>query len=805
MTSPNDWNIKTFTIICISLISADWLLVILHLNGINIPLIHQLIGFICLTLVPGYVILRILKIHNINTLEGLLYASGISIIYVYTVGFLANFILPSLGIANPISLIPILLCLTIILLPLFILAFYTDKGFVPTRQIAPFKCGKPLKESWRAFNPWLVCLLLPLLSIIGTLLINHCHINSLIFILLFSICVILILASLKKFFTPTSYAFVLFFTSLSLLYQTTLLSTSLVGSDVHLEYGISKAVIDNGYWNYSLPISINSCLAIVIFTPVYSLVLNMSPIWIIKLIYPIVFSLLPIAIFRAYRIQTNPYFAAIAALFFITTPMFFMDMPQLARQQIAELFFGLVILLMIDRRLNMLCRTILATLFSIGVITSHYGLGTGYLGYVLSSIIIIYLLKSRIGCRIWQFIIGKNRLLPDLKLPSAFSIKSAIFLISISSVFLVAYYSTIASGVAMGGLQLITYTMNNIFQSLTNITTSTITSIPTDNHSVLNAILNTVYPVEPLTNTAMGLDFLTASTGGQIWRIFQYLVEICLIIGSLVLFFNPTVLGEKIRAEYLALTATSILILLGLFVLPIYGWGMGSVRIWHITLIIMSPLFVLGGAFLARQSAKLISLVVSKVKQIKLPPNIMDYVKYNVILIVIPYFLFNSGVFFELCGITQTATIDIPYSIALSNYRTDVSTAFNYQDTDATDWAIKHGDENFAYLTDYSGGKFFSHYVIEQRKVSVFAYYKPDDDIPIYFYRNYAHGPYYIMLYTWNAEKGKLVVGTQYGSRKYLEFNSIPGLVDMLTKGNLVYNNNKAAVVLSNLLPDVQN
>ncbi|MDD5311767.1 MAG: DUF2206 domain-containing protein [Dehalococcoidia bacterium] len=805
MTSPNDWNIKTFSITCISIISADWLSVALHLNGINIPVIHQLLGFVLLSLVPGYIILRILKIHNINVLESLLYASGISIIYVYVVGSLANFILPLLGIVSPISLIPILLSFTSLILPLLFLGYYIDKDFIINKPITPATCERTINKPWRILNPWLLCLLLPLFSILGTLLINHYQINGLIFTLLFIICIIIILAALRKFFTPTSYAFVLFFTSLSLLYQTTLLSTSLVGSDVHLEYGVSKAVIDNGYWEYSLPISINSCLAIVLFTPVYSLVLNMSSIWIIKLIYPIVFSLLPLAIFRAYRIQTNPYFAFIAALFFITTPMFFMDMPQLARQQIAELFFGLVILLMLDRRLNMVCRTILATLFSIGVIASHYGLGTGYIGYILSSLAILLIIRSKIGRNAWQFIIGKNKLLPDLKLPPAFNIKSSLILIVVSAVFIIVYYSSIASGVAMGGLQLIAYTANNIFHNLTNLSSSTITPLPADNHSVLNAIITTVSPIEPLTNTAIGLDFFTSSTGGQVWRVFQYLVEICLIIGSLLLFFNPTVLGEKLRAEYLALTGTSILILLGLFIVPIYGWGMGSVRIWHITLIVMSPLFVLGGAFLVKQLAKLASFVVSKFKQIELSSNIFDYVKYNVILIVIPYFLFNSGIFFELCGITQTATIDIPYSIALSNYRTDVSTAFNYQDTNATDWAISHGDENSAYLTDYSGGKFFSHYVIQKRKVSIFAYYKPDDDIPIYFYRNYPHGPYYIMLYTWNTEKGKLVVGTQYGSRKYLEFNSIPGLVNMLAKGSLIYNNNKATIVLSNLLPDVQN
>ena len=87
--------------------------------------------------------------------------------------------------------------------------------------------------------------------------------------------------------------------------------------------------------------------------PVYSLLLNMDITWLFKIVYPFLFSLMPLALFRIFRLQIKPQYAFLAVAFFITMPMFTMDMTQLVRQQVSELFFVLVILLMVDRRLTM--------------------------------------------------------------------------------------------------------------------------------------------------------------------------------------------------------------------------------------------------------------------------------------------------------------------------------------------------------------------------------------------------------------------------------------------------------------------
>jgi uncharacterized membrane protein len=45
--------------------------------GITIPVLRQLIGFVYLTFMPGMVILRIFRLHQLGNIKAILYASGI--------------------------------------------------------------------------------------------------------------------------------------------------------------------------------------------------------------------------------------------------------------------------------------------------------------------------------------------------------------------------------------------------------------------------------------------------------------------------------------------------------------------------------------------------------------------------------------------------------------------------------------------------------------------------------------------------------------------------------------------------------
>ena len=794
--------------------------------GFDIPGLRQLVGFLFLTFVPGILLLRILKIHNVGIIESLLYSVGLSLAFVMATGVVANFALPPLGISHPIALAPLTATFTVFFLILCFLAYARDKNFRPVNPL-PEDSEKNVKPG-STLKPVLLAILLPLLAILGASLVNSYHNNTLLLALIFIIAVLVILVAFNKVIPTRTYPFMIVMMAMALLYQTTLISNYLVGSDIHLEYYLGELVIENGYWDATIPSSINSCLSIVMLAPIYSLLLNMDIVWLFKVIYPLFFCLLPLALFHIFRLQIGSRYAFLATFFFIAMPMFFMDMAQLVRQQICELFFVLVILLMVDRKLTLIQRTALVLIFGFGVVVSYYGLGTGYtIGYLTFGALVLIIIKSRPGRTLWQWLVGKSNTLPsDLTSAGAFTKKALAIIVGLSLIFMFVYYGVTASGAGLSGSRVAT----NIAQGTTEQIIHGITTPPTEtppaetpptetppaetpptetppaetpptetppaetpamvelpsfiqNITARFPMLNPLFK-EPLTQTALGLDFPLASLGGKAWRIFQYLVELCLVVGFFRLIFRPKTPGFEFKAEYLSLTIVSALILLGTFVLPTYGWGMGSVRIFQITLLLMAPLFLLGGEVIGYGIVKLARVFRKGFASSRLSLDSPVPLRFLVLAILIPYFIFNSGVVFELSRSQTTHFINMPYSIALSSYRVDVNTVFTGQDVAAAEWFSRVAEEDCVVYADHHSGKLFLEQIDFPCRVAGVPGNTKEVCSPGYFY-----------LRAWNIQKKALTFGTTYAGRQSVGFDDLPWLMQAVEKSDRIYNNGGAQVL----------
>ncbi len=720
-------------------------------------------------------------------------------------GVVANFALPPLGISRPIALLPLLLIITLALLLLCLLAYIRDKGFRPSSQ----SDNQTSESVWQSFRtnpaPYLLAVLLPLLAILGAVLVNSYQNNTLLLALIIIIVLIIGLVAFNKFIPPRVYPFMIFMMAMALIYQTTLISSNLVGSDIHLEHYLGNIVVENGYWDATTGTAVNSCLSIVMLAPIYSLLLNMDIVWLFKIVYPLLFCLAPLAIFHILHLQIRPRYAFLATVFLISMPMFTMDMAQLARQQLSELFFVLVILLMVDRKLTLIQRTTLVLIFGFGVVVSHYGMGTGYIGYLVFGALVLIIIKSRPARTLWQWLIGKSNSLPaDLTSPGAFNKKVLVIIVGVSLVFMLGYYSVVASGTALGGSQVAVLIAQDattgIIHGIATPPTKTPpaetppTETPTmvelpgfiQNITARFPMLNPFFK-EPLTQTALGLDFPLASPGGKVWRIFQYLVELCLIVGFIRLIFRPEKLG-KFKAEYISLTIVSIFILLGVFVLPSHGYGLGGVRIFGITLLLMAPLFLFGGEVIAYGIVKLARVFRRGFTSSRLSLENPAFLQSLILVVLIPYFIFNSGVVFELSRSQTTNFIDMPYSIALSSYRVDITTTFTKQDTAAADWLSEIAGDYPIYV-DHHGSKLEGVYLKPFCKPSCEVRQFPRDARGI-------SSPSYIYLRTWNTQKREVTFATAYAARQSVSFDDLPWFVQAMEKSDRVYNNGRAEILL---------
>ncbi len=203
----NDWKFSQFIKLILLVQFLQLIFVGLNLKGINIPVIAQLIGFIYLTFIPGYLILRILKIHEIGNVKSLLYSVGLSIASVMFIGFIINIALPLIGIYNPLSIIPLTVSITLYVIVLSIISYICDKDFSAPNKI----------ETSDFFTPsFLFLTLIPFVAIFGSYSITNYHTNIISMFLLVLIALTFILVVFDK-IPKKWYTFTVWIVSISLI------------------------------------------------------------------------------------------------------------------------------------------------------------------------------------------------------------------------------------------------------------------------------------------------------------------------------------------------------------------------------------------------------------------------------------------------------------------------------------------------------------------------------------------------------------------------------------------------------------
>jgi uncharacterized membrane protein len=760
---PSNWPIKRCLIFCLIILLVMLGLAGLASSGFDIPVLQQVIGFIFLTFIPGVLILRILRIHKINLIEGLAYSVGLSLASVMFIGALVNFVLPILHIAEPISLLPITIVLGAYIVILMIIAYIRDRDYVDTAET------KLLDKVQMA--PILFLVLLLLLTILGITLIDDYQNNVLLLIVLLAIAGVIALAAFGKFIQPVIYPLALFIIGLCLLYQTSLLSPYLVGTDIYTEYHFYNLVASKGFWDSSIASPVNSCLSITVLAPIYMLLLNISGIWMFKVVYPLLFALVPVILFHIFNQQMSAKKAFLAAFFFISVPTFFLEMPALCRQQIAELFLALIILLLVDRRIYWRPRLTLVIIFSFSMIVAHYALGIIGFVYMVIGLSLIFLIRSQVFRRAWGWFTRKFGGLPEnLTAPGALPGKGLIILIAVYVTFGIIWYATIASGVDLAQL-------NTIFKSQLNTITSGAGLLPNAFHTTLK-----FGPPASLIQTALGLDFAQSSIQGKIFRIFQYITELFLILGFFRLIFKPR--GLRFTAEYIAFSVISALLILVSIFLPYFAVPLNITRIYHIALITLAPFCILGGEAVWLGIGSIWRRIKKRSGHKENEDN-QTALRLIALAVLIPYFLFTSGLIYEVTGQKVTDKVDTPYSIALSSYRLDLAGVFNVRDGAAARWLMQKVTNETNVYVDSHSSKLLTFYEFPGKIEQL-----PGDAAKLKPYN-------YVYFTTWNVAKNEVTftISRQPGLRQNVGFDDIPGLRTAIKSKNLIYEDGGAQIL----------
>jgi uncharacterized membrane protein len=772
MKLPVDWQIKRCLSLSLALLLAMFVLVGLAALGFDIPVLRQAIGFIFLTFVPGILILRILKIHNIGVIESLVYSVGLSLASIMFIGALTNFALPFIDVSKPISLLPVTVSLGVFTLILMAAAYIRDRNFRQSEETA-ITVKLPLPAV-------LFLILLLLLTVLSVTLINAYQNNILLLICLVVIAAVVGMAAFGKFIQPALYPLAIFVIGLCLLYQTSLISPYLVGTDVYVENHFYQLVASSGIWDASLPSTVNSCLSITMLAPVYSLLLHIDGVWVFKVVYPLIFSLVPLILFHIFSQQMSQKKAFLAAFFFVVVPTFSLEMPALCRQQIAELFLVLIILLLVDRKLGLGTKLTLAAIFAASIVVSHYAIG--FIGFIYMGLFLpfVFVIRSDIFKKAWGWLTAKAGGLPQSLLSrQALPAKLLIIVVVVYFVAGFAWYGITASGIN--------------FSLLSRLWTGQTGAITTEFSEIVTQPTQPTRPIaffdfsnrDPLIQTALGLDFIQASPQGKAFRIFQFIIQLFLIAGCLRLMFRPKDL--RFTAEYIALNVTSILLLLACIFLRGFAGLLNTTRMYHVALITLAPFCILGGeaiwlgiSFLWRKTRHAVSgfsLTNGEDKQ--------GFLGFMALGILIPYFLFTSGFIYEVTGQKVTDRVDTPYSIALSSYRLDLAGVFYWQDGATARWLSQNGSKEANVYVDSHSGKILTFYRFPGKTEQL-----PRDAAKF-------KSANYIYFTAWNISRDEVTftVSRKPGLRQHISLDDIPGLESAIESKNKIYDNGGAQIL----------
>ena len=531
---PNNWILTIF------FLQATANIVIL----LNMPIARQIIAFIYFTFIPGYTLIKLLRMKMESLTETVLFSAGLSITTLMLIGLIVNEFHSLFTIQKPLSLTFLLPIINGFAVTCAIIAYLRNKNENANENI-----DFNLKNA--AVTLILICI--PALSIIGAITSGTYGDNRILLFTIIAIATVFIITVITRKVIPAKlYPFIILIIAISLIYHSVLVSEKMItfGSDLTGEVFAQKIVERNSYWNPKNPYpgdqSVGrtyAMLSVTILPTIYSILLNLDSTMIFKLFYPFLFALVPLGLYNLWKKFVNEKFAFISAFFFMSFQPFYTELLGLNKQMIGELFMVLLLTVILNEKKDKNKKFLCSLIFSFGLVVSHYAL-------------------------------------------------AEIFLFFISSVFLASIATRKTSRKVTPTFILYFFTIMFVWYIFTS-SSSVYDAFITFGQRVYNELSDffNLQSREPEVLRGLGLE-PPPTIWNLISRIFAYATEALIVIGFVSIILKRTKI--YLNKEYFFLVFTSMLFLGLLIIVPGLANVMNMTRFYNVLLFFLAPLCALG-------------------------------------------------------------------------------------------------------------------------------------------------------------------------------------------------------------------
>lgn len=360
----NDWKFGWFAVLVLTLQAIVLLLIFLDGYGLVPLYLREFVTFLFYSYIPGLVLLRALRVHNIGQTLTTLLSVALSIVLLMFVGFALNIAYLRFSGPVPFELPTILLAQTITIFLLCGLAYISDRKYSsePKFDISPLISA-----------PAFALYSLPLVAVLSTYVLNGWNIA------IFQIVLILLVATaaltiLVKRIPTQLYPVAVVCIAIAVIFHTALVSRFPVEwADVSQEYWSAKSTLIQGHWEPTAFGRTNSVLSVTILAPMYFLLCGLDLNLIFKVCYPLLFCLVPLGVFLISYPRFGARPAFLSAFLIISGTVFFTEFLGLGRQVIAELMLVAILTTAFYSGKRFAHTATITCILFIGLAVSHYG------------------------------------------------------------------------------------------------------------------------------------------------------------------------------------------------------------------------------------------------------------------------------------------------------------------------------------------------------------------------------------------------------------------------------------------------
>ena len=318
---------------------------IVIMSGFNMFFIGSAYSFLYLCIIPGFFIERVIRIRGTYFFESITYIVGFSIAYLYLVGLSTNLLAVIPNLSRPLNMPNSAIVFNIYTVFLLLIDYIRENNSF-------IHIALP-KVTFAQLLFYIIPFFFPILCIIGTGLLNNNGVNTFILILLFSIGVYTLLVSIfMKKLEQFHFEMPIYLTAISLLFMFSLRSSYIIGWDIYSEYRVFMVTESSQFWSMAnYPDPYNACLSITILPTLFHYLTGVDNAFVFKILFQCIFALIPVIIYSVAKKFANRLIAFLSAFFFMSTLDFFLELPALNRQEIAYLFFGLILLTLFSKQI----------------------------------------------------------------------------------------------------------------------------------------------------------------------------------------------------------------------------------------------------------------------------------------------------------------------------------------------------------------------------------------------------------------------------------------------------------------------